>query len=312
MARSWQVTSSIAVVVVTGCGRIDFDAVPASDATTDTAPACTSWGPFDAPVKLGSVNSIEDDWCPMTIANDTELYFHSFRIDGSVSPGNIWRSKKSVDGTFGPAVEVTELDTDSQELVVAVTEDGLEAILTTNRNGGAGGYDLWHATRTSPTALFGVSTPLANINDGMDQLDPVLSRDGLELWFATGLLTGAVVFQVARRPDRTSPFGAPTTITELGASVMGTPSVSSDGLELFFSASRAGGVGGWDVWATQRASVVAAFDTPHLVPELSSPLHDACARLSADGATMYLNYQGPDPVAGDGTAELWSATRTCL
>ena len=142
--------------------------------------------------------------------------------------------------------------------------------------------------------------------------NPWLSPDGLELWYLSGPTITSLTFEVTRRPNRASPFAAPTAMGELDAlGHVSEPTVSPDELDLWFASDRAGSIGGFDIWTAHRAGVGAPFGPPHVVPELSTPNGDSCPRLGRDGTTMYLVYDGPNPLSGDGTADIWTATRSC-
>jgi len=57
----------------------------------------------------------------------------------------------------------------------------------------------------------------------------------------------------AQRSSTTSPFGAPTLVTELNSELDDEPSwLSSDGCTLYFSSNRAGSSGGYDIFVATR------------------------------------------------------------
>ena len=60
------------------------------------------------------------------------------------------------------------------------------------------------------------------------------------------------------------PFGAPTNLGPIvnDPSVNTSPSISAEGLELYFSSNRPGGYGGFDIWVTTRATTEDDWDTP--------------------------------------------------
>lgn len=303
---SARLPAGLALLTLVGCGRIGFDNL--GQAQTDGAPdAPCSWTAFSAPVKLAGVNSATDDWDAMPTQNTQALYFHSYRPSPNVA-GNIWVSRP-----VGAApVEVAEVNSSAQDLVVTLSEDGLVMMFTSDRPGGEGAYDLWQTSRTTPTGTFAPPSPVAELNDAGDQWDPWLTPDGLELWYLSGPTTASLQFKVTRRADRASPFGPSTTMPELDAvGHVSEPTVSPDGLDLWFTSDREGGLGDFDIWTAHRSALGAAFGAPTVVPELSTSKGDSSPRLSRDGSTMYLVYAGPNPLAGDGSADLWTATRTC-
>jgi Tol biopolymer transport system component len=89
----------------------------------------------------------------------------------------------------------------------------------------------------------------------------------------------------------------------------GYPTLSSDGLEIFFGSTRVGGSA--LIHRATRPSAADPFDAPAPVPELMPPAGGQTGdpELSADGRTIYFARDAPgEPGAGD----LWAATRDCL
>lgn len=108
------------------------------------------WGP---PESLGTaVNSRFDEAGPSAFEDaetgNLTLYFYSDR-PGGFGLNDVYTSVLGPDGTFGPAVLVPELSTAAQDQFPTVRRDGLELFLSSNRPGGAGGFDLWVSTRAS-------------------------------------------------------------------------------------------------------------------------------------------------------------------
>ncbi len=84
-------------------------------------------------------------------------------------------------------------------------------------------------------------------------------------------------------------FGTPTNLglTVNSSGVEAEPSISADGLSLFFNGDRSGGLGGWDVWVTTRATVEDEWGTPvNLGPTINSSGNDYIASMTADGLTL--------------------------
>jgi hypothetical protein len=66
------------------------------------------------------------------------------------------------------------------------------------------------------------------------------------------------------------------------------PSLTTDGLTLYFSSDRPGGMGSCDIWVTMRRSL----DDPWSEPEnlglpVNDSLWDACPDISADGLSLF-------------------------
>lgn len=118
----------------------------------------------------------------------------------------------------------------------------------------------------------------------------------------------------ARATDAPAPLGAfMTPVPVPGLSVVGAddddPVVSADGLELYFTSDRAGGVGGSDVYRATRPSPAAAWGAPALVAELSSPNDETQPSLCCGDLVMYL---GSSRAGSLGSNDIYRATRTSL
>ncbi len=82
----------------------------------------------------------------------------------------------------------------------------------------------------------------------------------------------------------TGPFGPAQRLTATSSPGNGFGGVlSSDGLELFFSSTRAGGAGGADLYVSTRDVVMAPFGPPTWIAELAGPTDDDNPFVEADG-----------------------------
>jgi len=132
-----------------GCGGYDMYVSRRKDTRDDFG-----WEPAE---NLGCVvNSSFNDAGPTLYENgwETVLYFASDRPGGpgpSTPNGNgndIYMSTMQPDGTFGPAVLVSELSTEYFERNPSVRQDGLEIFFNSNRPGPDGEFnELWTSTR---------------------------------------------------------------------------------------------------------------------------------------------------------------------
>src|SRR5262249_6398405 len=151
------------------------------------------------------------------------------------------------------------------------------------------------ASRSDPAAMFGAPVLLSNVSrPSVYDASPWISGDGLRLVFASmnGPLSMTALFE-ATRPDRTVMFGAPVLLAplDLDSSNEDTPTLSPDGLEIFFTSDRPGGTGQFDVYTSRRPALDQPFAAPQEVKVLDSALDEAGLRLSHDGATLYYNTQ---------------------
>lgn len=137
---------------------------------------------FDDVTALSSLNGTGMDHQPEVSPDQLSIYFVSNR-SGNV---DIWRSARaSLALAFDPPQAVTELNTSSDEGGITLSPDGLEVIITSNRPGGAGARDLYRATRSNAADPFGNLEPLVELNTPDNEIDPALSADGSELYFAS-------------------------------------------------------------------------------------------------------------------------------
>ncbi|MBC8470664.1 MAG: PD40 domain-containing protein [Planctomycetes bacterium] len=85
------------------------------------------------------------------------------------------------------------------------------------------------------------------------------------------------------------------------------PSISSDGLSLYFSSNRPGGSGGRDIWVATRATTNNDWKTPvNLGPIVNASDGDWMASISADSLSLYFSSDRP---GGLGNRDLWITTR---
>jgi len=133
-----------------------------------------------------------------------------------------------------------------------------------------------------------------------------LSADALTIYLAVNAGPEEQLF-VATRPDRGTLFSPAVPLANVhGVGKDGTPSISADGLSLYFFSERAGGSGDRDVWVAQRASVLDDFGTPIPVAEVNTPGSEYLPHIGPDGLTLTFS---SDRSGGAGAEDVWRATR---
>jgi hypothetical protein len=188
---------------------------------------------------------------------------------------------------FGAPALVTSLNTGFVEIDVWLTDDSRTAYVASNRTdlGGLGSYDIYVASRASATGDFGAMTALANVNSTASDRRPVLSSDGLTLFFSSNRPvgdggTGNNIF-VVTRPNALADFGTPGPLAGANSAATDFPdSVTSDGKLLYLDSQSA---------ATRDIYVrdLTTSNPPTPVAELNSTNSDAFAVISHDGRTIY-------------------------
>src|SRR4030095_8578636 len=95
----------------------------------------------------------------------------------------------------------------------------------------------------------------------------------------------------------------------------GGPSLSADGLELYFVSDRPGALGGpgdQDIYVTRRTSVNENWGAPERVPPpVSSTFFDITPRISLDGLELYFGSNRPGPFSPP-WPDLWVSHRASV
>jgi hypothetical protein len=104
-------------------------------------------------------------------------------------------------------------------------------------------------------------------------------------------------------------FGTPTKVPNVNRSSRDfNPSVSADGLSLFFNSNRPGGIGGIDIWVATRETTDDDWGTPvNLGPPINTPFGDWGPSISYDGLSLYFDTRQPG--ASGAIDDIWVATR---
>lgn len=184
---------------------------------------------------------------PIFTSDGTEAYFAA--STGPGVRGDIYRATPLDAATFGAFELVTELATpDGAEEGITFSRDGLEMILTRNRQL----YRSTRASRTSPwsapVALTGIPFPEVNA--------PSLTPDGRTLFFY-GRAAAGLPYRIYRteRGDLTSgTFGTPVELTELDPGDLNEyflPVISTRTREIFFGAAGGWTPAGYGIWRAQ-------------------------------------------------------------
>jgi hypothetical protein len=137
------------------------------------------WGdPEHLPCAPAGPNSPLDEQGPSYA--QARLYFSS---SAPGVPGELFVSRK-VDDSFGPATPIVELnDVGANDIQPNVRKDGRELVFSSNRAGGAGGQDIWMATRASVTDAWSAPVNAGSVNTALGESRPSLSSDAEQLLF---------------------------------------------------------------------------------------------------------------------------------
>jgi Tol biopolymer transport system component len=186
-------------------------------------------------------STASNDNDPSVSADQLSLYFHSNRNGTSADLFVATRASTSV--PFGAAVAVTTLNQPTtNEAHAYYRSAGEELWFVSDRDGGAGAFDIYVAKRSDG----GFATPkrVAELSSSAQDWQPQPSEDGLTILFASDRDGGAgkMDLWLARRADAAAPFGKPAPLTELNsASTEQAGWLSADGCRIWFSSGRGTG-----------------------------------------------------------------------
>ncbi len=218
--------------------------------------------------------------------------------------------------TFGETVNLgPPINTEAGEVPSSFSSDGLELYFMdayTFKPGNLGGHDIWVAKRSNVSDPWGGPVNLGPpVNTEHDDAMPSLSADGLTLYFGSKRPGGQGDYDiwVTRRDTIDDDWGTPV---NLGPPVNGPsgdtyPTISIDGLSLYFSSYREGGYGNADTWVATRATTDDPWGEPvNLGEAINSPAYDSCPYISPNGLVLFFHSQR---AGGHGAADVWMATR---
>jgi hypothetical protein len=279
---------------------------------------------WSEPVNLGLIinGAGVDNRRPAISGDGLSLYFSSNR-PGGFGTNDLWVSHRaSVDDRWGdpqnlgPAINYPgSQETSAPNLS---TDQHWLFFFGTDRPGGYGGNDIWASYRLDTHDNLGWQPPInvgPGVNSQYDDAGPGYFEDP-----ATGITT---LYFDSNRPGGMGDldiyagtlqgfarFGPAVLVPELSSPYRdGRPTIRSDGLEMFLTSNRPGGLGnGLNIWVSTRTSTLDRWSPP---VNLGSPINvngfnDAASALSADGNTMFFYSNRP---GGLGVNDVYMSTR---
>jgi len=268
---------------------------------------CTNLGP--------TVNSSADDSVPSISADRLILVFASER-PGGYGGSDLWMATRLTTTepwgepvNLGPSVNSSQI-----EWCTSLSPDGCTLYYASRRSGGMGNSDIWMSSRATRDDAWSLPKNLGStINTSGNDGTPFISSDGLELYFSSLNRSGGQGeddIWVSVRETKNSEWGTPVNlgpIVNTGREEL-WPTLSSDGLSLFFSSgflgsARPGGLGGSDLWMTRRKSRDAEWEEPvNLGAPVNSSSSESSPSISTDGSMLYFT------VGEYGSGDLYQAS----
>jgi Tol biopolymer transport system component len=193
-------------------------------------------------------------------------------------------------GRFGPPVRLSSISSDvAFEWGGFISDDGLTVMFGSDAGGD---FDIYQATRASEADDFGPARSVGAINTSKTEDNPLLSADGLTLWFDRDL-----VEHVAVRASLADDFDADVPAMESPDPDLFAIEFSADRLTLIASSNRFAGPDGSDLFVAHRAGAALSFPAVTLLTDLDDDGFNCCGTLSPDG--QLLAYTTTSLVEGD-------------
>ncbi|HKU45066.1 MAG TPA: hypothetical protein VJR89_43200 [Polyangiales bacterium] len=246
--------------------------------------------------ELAGADAPDDD--PSLSADRLLLCFNSKR-DGGAGKEDLWcTSRAQATAAWGTPAPLTALNTDSRETGIALSADGLRLWFSSDRDGGAGGLDVYTSERASRDAAWSAAVRVPELSTVDDDLVSSVDDTGRTLLLARRQDDDDDYDVLwAQRAGPAQAWQAPTPIAEIN-----TDDEESDaflvgvGLELIFT--RDG-----DLVLARRASLDAPFDAGSELRSLNSDKDDRDAW--SDPTLRYVVFSSER----DGEHRLYEASR---
>jgi len=229
-------------------------------------------------------------------------------------------SVANADFTFGTPTNLgPSVNTVYAEGYTCISADGLSLYFNYGfwnlAPGGYGGPDLWVMRRATTDDDWGSPVNLGpTVNSSAPEGCPSISSDGLSLYFASYRQGGSGKgdLWVTSRATTDDDWGPPVNLgpTVNSSSLEQNPSISADGLSLYFMSDRPGTSGPGDIWVTTRETIHEDWGTPvNLVPTVNSADWDDSPNISPDSLVLFFS---SDRDKGTDTCDLWMAKRASV
>lgn len=220
-------------------------------------------GTWSAPVNFTQMNSAADELCPTAARNGRDFLFVSTRAGGCGGADVYGARRHETRGWAAPHNLGCVVNSAADEAGPYLLAD--ELYYSSTRAGGftseapgavAGDGDIYASVFDGTS--FGTPTLVVGINTGANDLRPNFRRDGLEIFFDSNREggVGGIDIWTARRASASEPWSPPEALSGVNSSANDLrPSLSWDGLTLYFGSTRAGGEGSQDIYVATRDKV---------------------------------------------------------
>lgn len=162
---------------------------------------------------------------------------------------------------------------------MALSADGLRAMVETDRPGGRGGRDIFLLQRPTVQSSFTSYGPMGFCGEHDEAGANLFFEPNGPLSFSSNRAGGAGGHDLYATNGITI-VGSPTGLNSPWDDT--DPALTTDGLEFFFTSNRPGSLGGKSIWHSSRASVNDAWGSPVALTGIDSANHEQSPSISDD------------------------------
>jgi Tol biopolymer transport system component len=239
-----------------------------------------------------SVNTSSNEGLARTSSDGLSLYFTSDN-PGGFGSGDLYVSTRATinDQWSNPVNLGSYVNTSNMEYWPSISADSLTLYFSSDRPGGHGDADIWQVKRPTRNDEWNLVENLGlPFNTSNHETAPIISADGLELYFASNR-SGIWALYVSKRATTYEEWDEPVNLVVLNSAhekIGAGASLSADGLTLFSLSDRPGGFGDFDIYMATRETKDADWTVPlNLGPQVNTQYTEFCPSISFDGHTLY-------------------------
>jgi len=222
----------------------------------------SAWG---AAQNLGAIINTSSNDSVSTLSPDGREMFMQSNRPGAIGLVDIYLSTRTDPNNdfgwtapvnIGAVINTASNDYFGNYFVDPATGNGT-LYFNSDRPGGQGLNDIYQSTRNAD-GTFNPPSPVNELNSAANEERTSISRDGLELFFASNRLvptTNQAIF-VSTRASTSARWNPPVYVASLNTSGSNAqPALSNDGTVLYWVSNRPGGFGLGDVYSATRVAV---------------------------------------------------------
>jgi hypothetical protein len=206
---------------------------------------------------------------------------------------------------FGKPTALISLNTSADDEHADLSPDEGTIYFSSTRPGGTGGFDIYQATRSSPSDPFGNVLPVPGINTTGDERTPRMAGNGLSMYamIATSSFPGLHI-ALATRPNVTVAFSAMRTVANINnATNSADPFLLPGGNAMYLASDLAGNLG---LYRSVKVSGAFAIPTPVPGVNLDTPAVENNPVVTPDELTLFFGSTRP---GGTGDYDIYEARR---